>query len=257
MNPLRSLARAARASWRRLRFRLWALRLQARLRRAGGRLELHAPHGADFDSPPRLRTPAVGEGSGTLVLRIGRDVSLGHEVVLEVWARGSNELVLGDGARIGDGVRLTLRSGRLRLGARIDVRAYAVLKTEGDLSVGDDAMVGHFGVIHCAERVEIGDRTTLAERTTIADSEHTPDPHHTYNAPVRRAPVTLGTNVFAGAGVVITSGSHVGADAVLAAGAVLAGGDYPAGWVIAGVPARPLNPAESPASSSAAPPAGL
>ena len=42
--------------------------------------------------------------------------------------------------------------------------------------------------------------------------------------------------------VVVLRGTTIGRNAVAAAGAVLTGGGYPAGWLVGGIPARPLKP---------------
>jgi hypothetical protein len=111
------------SGWRRLRFRAWALRVRLELRiRTGGRLIVEAPHGAILDAPPRVQALALGEGSGAFTLRIGRGVRLGRDLTIELWARGDNVLEIGDGTLIMDRVRLILRSGRISLGRRCNLR---------------------------------------------------------------------------------------------------------------------------------------
>jgi acetyltransferase-like isoleucine patch superfamily enzyme len=238
-----------RAGWQNLRFRAWAARLDVELRRRGGRLVLDAPHGLGFVSPPRLRVLLAGAGDGTFTLRIGRGVTLGRDVQLEVWAGGTNELSLGDDSYLLDGVRVLLRSGSVSLGARTNVRDFAILKSQGRLEVGADSQVSYHSVIHCRERVSLADRVVMAERVTIVDSEKDRDGSDTpvVDRPLRVDPVSIERNVFVAAGAVIACGSHVGAGVTVAANSVLTGGDYPAGWVIAGAPAqavRKLEPAD-------------
>jgi len=84
MTPLLSLVRT-------LRFRLWALALRARLRRAGGRLVLEAPGGTPrFHALPHVEVERLGGAGGTLTLILGRDCKLGRDLVLEVWAGADN-----------------------------------------------------------------------------------------------------------------------------------------------------------------------
>lgn len=242
---MRTAARGARAAWQLARCRAWAARLDLELRRRGGRLELDAPHGFVFDSPPRIRALMAGDGAGILKFRIGRGVRLGSDVQLEVWAKGSNMLELDDDSCILDGVRILLRSGSIAIGARTNVRDYSVLKSEGLLDIGADSQVSYHSVLHCRERVSLGDRVIMAERVTIVDSEKNRDgtDKPLVDQPLRVAPVTLERGVFVAAGAVITHGSRVGRNATVAANAVLTGGEYPAGWVIGGAPATPLTPA--------------
>src|SRR3954453_13183522 len=236
---MRGPARALRAWARRVRFRAWARRLDVELRRRGGRLVLDAPHGLTFDTPPRIRAVMRGDGDGTLTLSIGRNVHLGRDVGMEVWAGGTNVLELRDDAYVLDGVRLLLRSGEIALGARTGVRDYAVLKSEGRLALGADCQVSYHSVIHCREGVRLEDRVIMAERVTIVDSEKDRDGSDapTVERPLRIAPVHIERNVFVAAGAVIAHGSHVGRNCTVAANAVLTGGEYPAAHVIAGAPA--------------------
>jgi acetyltransferase-like isoleucine patch superfamily enzyme len=236
------LLRAARSIRGRILFALWARYLGLRVHRCGGRLELDAPHGADLASWPAVRAVARGEGQGVVRVRIGRGVTIGRGVALEVWAKGTNELELGDHVWLGDHTRLQLRSGAIGLGRRTEVRDFSLLKSEGRLLVGDEVRLSYGSIVHCTERIEIGDWMLSAERITIIDTDHVADGSDdpVIRAPLVVGPIEIGRNVFIAANVVVTQGSRVGPNTVLAAGAVLTGGDYPGGWLIGGVPARPL-----------------
>ncbi len=50
----------------------------------------------------------------------------------------------------------------------------------------------------------------------------------------------LGRNVAVSANCVLLRGTRIGENAVVAAGAVVNGGEYPADWLIGGLPARAL-----------------
>src|SRR4051812_39694185 len=158
-----------------LRFLAWALRLRARLRWHGARLELDAPHGARFTTPPRFRIEPRGDGAATLRLRLGADVDLGRDVTLDVWAGGTNELVLEDGAYLMANVRLQLRGGRIRLGPRSHLRDSVVVKSAGEVWIGDDVTVSWGTVVHCDGRVRLGDRSSVAEHVSFVDSDHAAD----------------------------------------------------------------------------------
>jgi carbonic anhydrase/acetyltransferase-like protein (isoleucine patch superfamily) len=249
---MRASARAARAVWQRLRFRLWVARLDIHVRRRGGRVILDAPYGIWFDSPPRIRAVMAGEGDGTLTMRIGRGVRVGRDLQIEVWALGTNVLELGDDAYVLDGVRVLLRSGTVAIGARTNVRDYAVLKSQGRLEIGADSQVSYHSVIHCHNRVTLAERVIMAERVTIVDSEKRRDgsDEPTVERPLRVAPVSVERNVFVAAGAVIAAGSHIGRNSTVAANAVLTGGTYPGGWVIAGAPAHAVKPLGQPVPES-------
>jgi acetyltransferase-like isoleucine patch superfamily enzyme len=242
MSRLRSTAAAARDAALRARFRAWALHLDIEMRRNGGRLVLDAPYGLLFDAPPSLKIHQRGEGDGTLVLRVGRGVSLGRNVQLEVWAQGTNVLDLGDDSYVLDGVRLSLRSGTIQLGPGANVRDYSMLKSEGRLLLGREVTVQYGNYLHCTQHLELKELVGTGERVTMIDSEkrHDGTDTHFLRQPLRVKPVVLERNVFVAANAVITHGSHVEANSVIGAGAVLTGGEYPGGWIIAGAPAKPV-----------------
>lgn len=141
-----------------------------------------------------------------------------------------------------DGVRLLLRSGTISVGTKSNIRDYAILKSEGQLLLGEEVSVSHGDVLHCTERIELADFVGMAERVTIVDSEKTVDGSDTHflRQPLRVEPVSIGRNTFVAAGAVITLGTRIGANAVVGAGSVVTGGDFPGGWIIAGTPARAI-----------------
>jgi acetyltransferase-like isoleucine patch superfamily enzyme len=241
---------------RRARFLAWAARLDVELRRRGGRLVLDAPHGLAFDAPPHLKVAMKGEGDGTLTLRVGRNVTIGRNVLLEVYAPGTNVLELNDDSYVLDGVRLMLRSGTIVLGPRSNLRDYVQVKSEGALILGEEVSICYGSVLHCTERIELHDLVGTGERVTMIDSEkrHDGSDTHFLRQPLRVDPVVIGRNTFIAANAVITHGTRVGPNAVIGAGAVLTGGDYPGGHIIAGAPAkavRALPGAPQPAEVSA------
>ncbi len=228
-------------TYRGARFRAWVLVVRVRLRRLGGDLVV------DVAQPPRLLgLPHVDIDGfpGTLTLRIGRDVKLGRDLVLDLAAGVDGEIVLGDGVTLQDGVRLQPWGGRIRIDAGAQVRDRCELKSTGDLRLGARCVLSRTATLHCHERIDIGERCAIAERTTIIDSDHGFDGSDTFvlEQPVRSAPITIGQNVFVGTNAVILRGTTVGDRAVIAAGAVLNGGDFPAAHLVAGVPARTLRP---------------
>jgi len=239
MSPVRRVARLCRAAWRRLRFRLWAARLDLQLRRSGGRLRLDAPHGAWLVRAPTIRALPLGGDKGVFELSVGRDVRIGAGLVLDLWAGGENRLVLGDGVGIYDGVRIELRSGTIELGRKATVRDLTLLKSYGALGIGELAIISRGVVIQCQERIELGARSALGEWVSLIDSDHSPDGSdvHFIEQPLRAEPVVLGSNVLVARGAVVLRGARLGRNSVVGANSVVLAGDYPPGRVLAGVPA--------------------
>lgn len=224
----------------RVRFEAWAARLRVRLRRHGARLTIEGR--APFRSPPNVTLLGLGTGGATTALSFAKGVSLGRDMELVLWTKGDNRLELGAGAYFQRGVRVELRGGAIRLGEHTHVRDGAVLKSEGELTVGEEVTISFGDVLACTERIEIGDLAGLGERVTITDSDHTHDGsrEHYLRQPLRIAPVRLGRNVLVSANAVILKGADVGDNAVIAAGAVVGSGEHPGGWLLAGVPAKPV-----------------
>jgi acetyltransferase-like isoleucine patch superfamily enzyme len=229
---------------RTLRFRAWVLKTQARLARLHCRLVVDVEGTPRFDDLPRIVTDAVGEGGGSLTIRIGRDCRFGRELTLDVWTHADSVLEIGDRCQFQDRIRLQPWGGAIRFGTQVRVRDGAELKSKGELIVGPDSFIGRNTTVHCHERIELADHVNLAEGVSVMDSDHTHDGSDTYVArqKIVSAPVLVESNVFVGTNALILRGSHVGRNVLIATGAVLTGGEYPERYLLAGVPAQPLRP---------------
>lgn len=250
-SPLRSTARSLRLGAERARFELWARLLDLRLRRAGGRLVLEAPHGAHFYELPHLEVLPYGDGAGPLTLRIGRDVHLGRGLIVEVWAAAPALIELGDEAIFQAGTRVRVRGGSVRIGARTRIRDYCFLDATGELSIGAAAHIGAQVALHAAERVELGDDVTVGERTSFFDSDHQHDggDEPVMDQPRAIGPISVGANTFVGANSLVLRDVHVGPRTIVAGGSVVRAGEYEGGHLYAGSPlraVRPLAPSEKP-----------
>ena len=173
--PIRSTARNLRLGAERARFELWAERLDARLRRAGGRLELDAPHGARFHELPRVEVLPYGDGGGAFTLRLGRHVQLGRGLIIEIWGAAQTALELGDEVTFQAGTRARVWGGSIRIGPQARIRDYCFLDATGQLTLGGGVQIGTQVALHAAQRVEIGDNVTIGERTSFFDSDHRHD----------------------------------------------------------------------------------
>src|SRR4051812_27546191 len=99
MTAARALINPVSRLRRRIRFALWVLRARVLLARHGCRLEVVAPHGVSFHTPPaihptlRLLGDEAPSGGGRLRIELGQFVNLGHQVTVEVLPSADNLLV--------------------------------------------------------------------------------------------------------------------------------------------------------------------
>lgn len=159
-------------------------------------------------------------------LRLSRNVSIGAHVQIEAMSR--------DGVVIG-------RSSTIDQYAIL--RASGVVRNLGvGISVGSNTSIGVHNFIHGGGGVFIGNDCLLGPYVSIFSENHITQDN---NVPIRaqgerRAPVTIGHDVWIGAGSTIVSGVSIGDGAVVAAGSVVTK-NVEAFAIVAGAPARLLS----------------
>jgi acetyltransferase-like isoleucine patch superfamily enzyme len=210
------------------------------MRRNGGRLRVEAPHGAWLVASPRIRAVPLGSGEGVFELVIGRGVRIEPGLALEIWARGTNRLAIGDETALGDGVRIELRSGSIELGDRVDVRTLAMLKSYGRLTVGDQVVLSRGVYVQCEQEIAIAEQAAFGEWVSVIDSDHTPDGSdvHVLAQPLRVEPIEVGSNVLVARGAAVLRGAKLGKNSLVAANSVVLRGEYPPAHLLAGSPAK-------------------
>ena len=237
---LGSIAAAVRG----LRFRAWVLRSRVRLARVGCRLVVETDGTPRFDELPHIAFDSIGEGRGSLTLRIGRDCRFGQAITLDLWPHTDGTIELGDRCHFQSRIRLQPWGGAIRLGAGTQVRDGSELKSKGEFVVGDHGIIARNVTVHCHASIRFEEHVSLAEGVTVMDSDRTHDGSDTrvVRQPVLSSPVHVESNVFVGTNALVLRGSHIGRNSMVATGAVLTGGEYPAGHLLAGVPAIALRP---------------
>lgn len=149
-------------------------------------------------------------------------------------------LKLGDDTRIERGIIWRVGSkGRIHIGSKSVIRTGAELKVDGKLKIGHRVLIGAWTTLSVLDELHIGDDCLLAERVSIRDHDHR---FEQPSVPVadqgyRVATIRLGNNVWLGAGVTLLKGVSLGDGCVVGANAVVTR-SFPAGCVLAGVPAR-------------------
>ena len=134
-----------------------------------------------------------------------------------------NQLRVGDGSTLYDGVRVVYCHGEPRPGP--------------SLVIGSRTVVTADVLFNLRDRIEIGDDCLLAT-CSFFDSNHGVEAgRHIKDQLSFAKPIVIGNDVWVGYGSVILAGVTVGDGAVIAAGAVVTK-SIPAGEVWGGVPAK-------------------
>ena len=170
---------------------------------------------------------------------VGRDVTFGHGVVL----RHPGKIHLGHGVTVDDLVVLDAKgegNRGIQVGDGVFLGRGTILSCkDGNITLGDHVNIGFHSEVFSGSEVTVGAHGLFAAYTYLVGGGHAFDQA---GVPVVRQPrtsrgITLGENVWLGAGVKVMDGVHLGRDVVVGAGAVVTT-DLPDGAVAVGVPAR-------------------
>lgn len=138
--------------------------------------------------------------------------------------------------------------GRIVLGSNVSLsgKSSIIFSDRNDgppvLRVGDGTFIGHNCSLHIADAVTIGEHCLIAGGVRISDNDgHPLDPvrRRRNEAMPREAirPVSIGDDVWIGAGAHVLKGVAIGDRSVVGAGAIVTR-DVPSDVVVAGNPAR-------------------
>ena len=140
-------------------------------------------------------------------------------------------------------IKPILKSAGARVGKDTDISEHLVIANAagGDyrhLTIADNCFIGKEVYLDLVENVEIGVNSTVSARVMLYTHED-PGPHNALRStyPRKSAAVSIGSNAWIGAGVIILCGVRIGDKAVVGAGSLVRD-DLPAGSVAAGMPAK-------------------
>jgi acetyltransferase-like isoleucine patch superfamily enzyme len=152
-------------------------------------------------------------------IRIGNGVVVDDHVVLDAKGTTNRGIVIGDGVFLGRGTILSCKNG--------------------DIELGDHVNIGFNSEIFSGSRVTVGAYGLFAAYTYLVGGGHEFGRADVPVVEQERSSrgITLGENVWLGAGVKVLDGVHIGRNVVVGAGAVVTA-DLADGVVAAGVPAR-------------------
>jgi acetyltransferase-like isoleucine patch superfamily enzyme len=161
-----------------------------------------------------------------LRIRIGRGATIGNAVLNPGNFRPGYGLVIGANTVVADGAMIHSQGGAVILGSKVSVNPYCVLYGHGGLTVGDNTRIAAATVI-VASAHEVSRRDK-----NVAD--------HFFGHGI-----SIGQDVWIGAGARILDGVTIGDRAVIGAGAVV-NRSVAAEAVAVGVPARAVKPRFAP-----------
>lgn len=174
-----------------------------------------------------------------LVGRSPADASISWNAVVLGKVQVGPRSAVRDGAVL-DAGRFNPASEHIRLGAHTKVeRGAQIYSWGGFVEIGDDCSINPYCVIYGTGGVRIGSHVRIAAHTIIVASEHR---FERLDVPIieqgyRARGISIGDDVWIGAGCRILDGVTIGAQAIVAAGAVVADDVEPL-TIVGGVPAR-------------------
>ena len=119
--------------------------------------------------------------------------------------------------------------------------------------LGDRVFINFGCVLLDSRPITIGDGCQIATNVQLLTATHPIDPTARAAGWELAKPITLGTNVWLGGGVIVCPGVTIGDDTAVGAGAVVTR-DLPAGVLAVGNPARVVREIDSDEKSSTPPP---
>lgn len=176
------------------------------------------------EAGPRVRWQIGRVRSRTLYRRAFAGFGAGSVIVAPLRLRGTDQIRVGSRCAIFERVWLQVEEGG------------------GPLEIGDDTYLGHDVHIHAHHSVTIGARCVLADGVFVASTDHGREVRSQTHG---TGPIMIGDDVFLGQRAVVLGGVRIGSGATIGAHAVVTR-DVAPGQVVAGVPARPVPPAETP-----------
>lgn len=132
------------------------------------------------------------------------------------------------------------RGGRVIIGKDVVIGPEARIVAEGaTLVIGDGTFIGKNATLVAFADLTIGSQTLLGENVSIHTENHGPAGRR---GDFTHAPVMIGSEVWLGAGVVVTAGVNIGDDCTVGANAVVTK-SLSSGVTAVGVPARVIRDA--------------
>jgi acetyltransferase-like isoleucine patch superfamily enzyme len=137
---------------------------------------------------------------------------------------------------------IDITESKIVIGDRTLISSFAILRTHGGtIKIGDGCFVNSFSALYGHGDLTIGDNCLIGPQVTIIPVNYG---YKDRNIPLRQQTptmkgITIGDDVWIGAGVTILDGCTIGNGCVIGAGAVLTKSIEPYS-IVAGVPAKKI-----------------
>ncbi|HMT03936.1 MAG: acyltransferase [Solirubrobacterales bacterium] len=141
-----------------------------------------------------------------------------------------------------------LRSGQLSVGqgCHFEPGCWITMSDHAKVTLGDDVWLNRNVMVAAEQEVMVGDHVMFANGCFVGDASHRfndPNIPITWQGFTSKGPVRIGSNVWLGVNVVVTSGVTIGDHCVVGANSVVTG-DLPEGTIAAGAPAKVIRSVE-------------
>ncbi len=141
-----------------------------------------------------------------------------------------------------------LRSGRLKIGqgCHFEPGCWITMSDHAKVTLGDDVWLNRNVMVAAENEVTVGDHVMFANGCFIGDASHRfddPEIPITWQGFTSKGPVRIGSNVWLGVNVVVTSGVTIGDHCVVGANSVVTS-DLPDRTIAAGAPAKVIREVE-------------
>lgn len=169
-------------------------------------------------------------------VQIGKGVSLRHPWKIEI----------GESTAIDDNSLLDARgcaSGQFTIGKKVLIAANCLIQSKSDsgtVSIGDECSIGGQTTITSAGGIEIGSNVLIAGQCYIGGGRYVTDDLEVpmmHQGMYSRGRLTIGSDVWIGAGARVIDGTKIGKGSIIGTGAVVVK-DVPEYSIVAGVPAK-------------------
>lgn len=204
-------------------------RLRAFTRRAGNRA-----------AAARMVMKAAHDGID-LDVTIDPSARVSGDVIVTGTGIGSAKITIGPACIVESNVVFRLSPGAvIEIGPQVTLRSGTALNVGGHLELQGENNISWNCIFHCAERIVLGRRSGLSEGVSIIDSTHyRSDEGESGYHNVYARPVTIGSEVWLAAQVIVTHGVRLGDRVTVASGSIVSR-SMPEGALVNGRPAKVL-----------------